>query len=40
LRHCATSWMVVGLIPNGVTVMFLWYNLSGLTMALMMSSHP
>ena len=23
LRHCATSWMVVGLIPSGVTVMFL-----------------
>jgi hypothetical protein len=39
LRHCATSWMVVGSIPDGVTVMFLWYNLSGLPMAVR-STHP
>ena len=34
LRHCTTSQKVVGLIPDGVTGIFLWLNPSGYTMAL------
>ena len=34
LRHCATSWKVVGSIHDGFTEIFHWYNFSGRTMAL------
>jgi hypothetical protein len=34
LRHCATSWKVASLIPDGVIGIFLWHNPSGRTMAL------
>jgi hypothetical protein len=34
LRHCATSWKVVGSIRDGVTGIFHWHNPSGHTMAL------
>jgi hypothetical protein len=34
LSHCATSWKVVGSIPDGVTGIFHWPNPSGCTMAL------
>jgi hypothetical protein len=34
LRHCATSWKVAGLIPDGVTGIFHWHNPSSCTMAL------
>jgi hypothetical protein len=34
LRHCATSWKVMGSIPDGVIGIFHWHNPSGHTMAL------
>jgi hypothetical protein len=34
LTHCATRWMVVGSIPNGVIRIFYWHNPSGRTMAV------
>jgi hypothetical protein len=34
LRHCATSWKVVGSIPDSVIGIFHWRNLSGRTVAL------
>jgi formate hydrogenlyase subunit 3/multisubunit Na+/H+ antiporter MnhD subunit len=34
LRHCATSGKVASSIPDGVTGMFRWHNLSGCTVAL------
>ena len=34
LRHCATSWKVVGSIPDGFIGIFHWRNPSGHTMAL------
>jgi hypothetical protein len=34
LRHCTTSWKVVGSIPSGVNRIFHWHNPSGCTMAL------
>ena len=34
LRHCATSWKVAGLIPDGVVGIFHWHNPSSHTMAL------
>jgi hypothetical protein len=34
LRHCTTSWKVVGSIPVGVIENFHWHNSSGRTMAL------
>jgi hypothetical protein len=34
LRHCATSWKVTSLIPNGVTGIFRWHNPSGCIIAL------
>jgi hypothetical protein len=34
LRHYATSWTVVGLIPNDITVIFCWHNPSGHAMVL------
>jgi hypothetical protein len=34
LRHCATSRMVAGSIPDGVIEIFHWHNPSGRTMAL------
>ena len=34
LRHCATSRKVVGLVLNGVTEIFHWYNPSSCTVAL------
>ena len=33
-RHCATSRMVAGSFPNGVTLIFHWHNPSSCTMAL------
>ena len=39
LRHCATSRKVAGLIPDGVTGIFHWHNLSGRTMALGLTQH-
>jgi len=34
LRHCATSWKVAGLIPDGVIGILHWQNPSSCTMAL------
>jgi len=34
LRRCATSWKVVGSIPNGIIGIFHWYNPSSHNMAL------
>jgi hypothetical protein len=34
LRHCATRRKVAGLIPDGVTGIFHWYNPSGRTVVL------
>jgi hypothetical protein len=34
LRHCATSWKVMGSIPDGVIGIFHWHNPSSHTMAL------
>jgi len=33
LRHCPTSWKVMGSIPDGVIGTFYLHNLSGRTMA-------
>jgi hypothetical protein len=33
LRYCDTSWKIAGLIPDGVSGMFLWHKSSGRTMA-------
>jgi len=37
LRHCTTSWNVVGSIPDGVLGVFHGHNPSGRTMALGLS---
>jgi len=34
LRHCATSWRVVGFIPDGISGIFYWHNFSCHTVAL------
>jgi len=34
LRHCAITWKVMGLIPDGVIGIFHWHNPSGRTVAL------
>jgi hypothetical protein len=34
LRHCATNWKVVGLIPDGVIRIFHWHDPCGRTKAL------
>ena len=39
LRHCATTWKVTGLIPDGVLGTLHSHNPSGCTMALG-SAHP
>ena len=40
LRHCATSRMVGGSIPDGVTGIFYWHNPSGRTMVLGLTQPP
>ena len=39
LRHCATSWKVVGSIPDVVIGIFCSHNPSGRTMALELTQH-
>jgi hypothetical protein len=34
MRHCAASWKVAGLIPDGVTGNFHWHTFSGHSMAV------
>ena len=37
LRHCATSWKVTSLIPDGVFEVFHWLNPSSRTVALVLT---
>ena len=37
VKHRATSWKVAGSIPSGVIRIVDWHNLSGLTVALVLT---